>query len=252
MQLYLCIISFIVGICLGSFYNVCIFRYIKGESIVSPSSHCPKCGHVLSWWENIPLISYILLKGHCRKCKEKISLKYFVVELISGIWSLLLMIKYGLSIPYFIYLGFGGIFIILSFIDLDIYILPDELTLTGSIVALMAAPLIGVDFLYSISGAIFGAGMFFLIQKTYKILKNKEGLGTGDIKLMFLLGALLGIEAMPFIIFVGSVVGLIGGILFLKIKGQDTQNPIPFGPFLCFSTMLYILIGKEVMSLYYQ
>lgn len=252
MQLFLYIVTFFVGICLGSFYNVCIYRYIKGESIVFPPSHCPNCGHILSWWENIPLLSYLLLKGRCRKCKETISIRYFIVEFISGMWSFLLMLKYGLSVPYFIFLGFGGVFIILSFIDLEIFILPDELTLTGSIVALMAAPLVGVDFLYSISGAIVGSGMFFLIQKTYKILKDKEGLGTGDIKLMFLFGALLGIEAIPFIIFIGSVTGLIGGILFLKLKRQDSQNPIPFGPFLCFSTMLYILVGKEIMSLYYQ
>ncbi len=244
------VFAFVLGACLGSFYNVCIYRYIAEKSIIKPPSHCPQCGHLLSWWENIPIISYLVLKGRCRKCMKKISLRYPIVELISGLWTIAIAIKYHFSISFFIFLMFGGIFIVLSFIDLEIFILPDELTITGSILGFLSAPLIGVDFKSSILGAVVGSGLFFIIQQGYKLIKGEEGLGTGDIKLLFLIGGLLGVSSVPFIIFVGSIFGLIGGLYYLKTKKQDTQNPIPFGPFLCLATCIYILFGKEIISWY--
>lgn len=249
-SIFFAFISFILGACLGSFYNVCIYRYIAGESIVTPRSHCPKCSHVLSWWENIPIISYLILRGRCLKCGEKISIKYLVVELIAAIWALGIYLKFGFSIQFFIFLLFGGIFIILSFIDLEIFILPDELTLPGSILAFLSAPLIGVSFKLSFWGAVVGGGFFLLIQQGYKLIKGREGLGTGDIKLMFMIGALLGVSAIPFVVFVGSIMGLLGGLYYLKKQNQTTQNPIPFGPFLCLAACLYMLIGKEVILWY--
>ncbi len=249
-QIYLYLVSFVLGTCLGSFYNVCIYRYIEQESIVHPPSHCPNCGHYLKWWENIPILSYIFLRGRCSSCGSSISIRYLVVELLSGIWSVLLVIKYGFSVSYFIFLGIGGIFIILSFIDLEIFILPDILTIPGSILCLLSAPLIGVSIINSLIGALFGSGFFLLIQKGYKFLKGREGLGTGDIKLMFMIGALLGGEAIPFVVFLGSIFGLIGGLIFLRSHSQDTSNPIPFGPFLCASAMVYILIGRDLLNWY--
>ncbi len=100
--IFFSIVSFILGACLGSFYNVCIYRYISGQSIVAPGSHCPKCSHVLSWWENIPIFSYLILKGRCKNCGEKISIRYLIVELISALWSLALYIKFGFSVLFFL------------------------------------------------------------------------------------------------------------------------------------------------------
>jgi len=247
---YIYLFSFVLGICLGSFYNVCIYRYIKEESITSIPSHCPVCGHYLRWWENIPLVSYILLKGKCTKCKSKISIRYFIVELISGVWSLLIVLKFGISFTSLIFLIFGGIFIVLSFIDLKIFILPDILTIPGSILAFLAAPIIGVSTLSSIAGAILGSGFFFCIKRAYRFLRGIEGLGGGDIKLMFMVGALFGTIAVPFVIFIGSIFALIGGFVYLRIQKKDTTNPIPFGPFLCGAAMVYIFIGKELIYWY--
>ncbi len=243
-------ISFILGICLGSFYNVCIYRYINNMSIIRPRSHCPNCKHPLSWWENIPIVSFLILKGRCRVCKKPISIRYPLVELISGIWATLLAIKFGISFKWLIFVFFGGIFIIASFIDLEIFILPDILILPGSLIAIV----LGVFYLYpdwqiSVFGALFGAGMFWVIQVAYKFLRKTEGLGTGDIKLMFLIGALVGYYGVIPAVFLGSVSALLASIFYyMKKSSEGLKTMIPFGPFLCLGAMITILLTKQGSS----
>ena len=127
---------FVLGLVLGSFYNVCIHRYLSGESIVSPSSHCPNCLRRLKWWENLPLASYVLLRGKCRTCGDAISPRYPAVELISGIWLLALYLELGLGAAWAVYLVFGGLLIVLSFVDLESFVLPDVMVLPGAVGAL--------------------------------------------------------------------------------------------------------------------
>ena len=244
--------SLLLGLVLGSFYTVCVHRYITGESIVWPGSHCPACSRPLSWWENIPLVSYLALRGRCRTCRKTIPLRYPAMEATSAIWALALALKYGPTWPWAVYMVFGGIFIVASFIDFELFILPDMLTLPGSVLAFASAVLLlDVDWRSSLLGALLGAGSFLLIQRAYYLLKRIEGLGTGDVKLMLLIGALLGWQALPMAIFLAAFSGLLGSLYFLRKEGaQGMKTAIPFGPFLCLGAMLYIVTGERLMRLF--
>jgi len=243
---------FVLGLVLGSFYNVCIHRYLSGESIVSPGSHCPSCLRRLRWWENLPLVSYILLRGRCSGCGEGISPRYPAVELISGLWLLALYFEFGLGAAWAVYLVFGGLLIVLSFIDLESFVLPDVLVLPGAVGAFACAGLVlEQGWLDSLIGALTGAGAFLLLQKGYKFLKGVEGLGSGDIKLMLLLGALVGWRLLPLMVFLSAVSGLAVSLLYiLRPGGRGMQTAIPFGPFLSLGAMLTILWGPEIWQWY--
>lgn len=251
-QVIFLVLSTLLGLALGSFYNVCIYRYLNSESILFPSSKCPHCSHQLSWWENIPLLSYIILQGHCRNCHTPISFSYPLVEFLSGSWSLILAIKFEASLEWLIYLLFGGLLIVMSFIDLKSFVLPDTMTLPGGAAALFCATFfLGLDWKTSLIGGIAGAGIFWILQKGFKYLRGMEGLGTGDIKLMFLLGALLGWPSLPLTVLTGAVCGLLASLFYLiQNSQQGMQTPIPFGPFLNLGAMFYILFGPQVWQWY--
>lgn len=250
----------IIGLVLGSFYNVCIHRFLTGESIVFPGSKCPKCGHPLSWWENIPLLSFMLLRGRCRSCKRPISWRYPIVEFVSGVWALALAVKCVNTVPvlwpdmvmvWVVYMVCGGIFIIASFIDFDSFILPDILTLPGAVIALGGAwfflrPVYGTPTLVeSLIGAAAGALVFLVLQQLYKKIKGTDGLGTGDIKLMLMIGALLGWKGLPVAVTAGAVVALVASVFYMLRPGSKAmQTMVPFGPFLSLGAMLYILFGS--------
>ena len=236
----------VVGLVLGSFYNVCVHRYLTGESIVFPGSKCPKCGHPLSWWENIPLLSYMMLRGKCRSCKAPISLRYPLVELVSGLWALGLALKFGASAAWCVYMVLGAIFIIASFIDFASYLLPDILTLPGAVLALAGAYFfLHIPLKDSLIGAAVGAGVFWLLQWGFKLLKGYDGLGTGDIKLMLLIGALLGWKGLPVAILAGALCALLASTYYaMKPKKEGERTMVPFGPFLSLGAMLYILFGQ--------
>ncbi len=250
------LIATVLGLILGSFYNVCVHRYVSLESIVRPRSKCPKCGHQLAWWENIPLLSYIILRGRCRSCKETISPRYPAVELISGLWALALALKFGAGPVFAFYMVIGGILIVASFIDFQLYILPDILTLPGAAVAFAGAyfillPALGrPSLLDSIIGALAGAGVFLLLQQLYRRLKGIEGLGTGDIKLMLLLGAMLGWQALPLMVTAAAVAALVASLFYLLKPGSAAlQTMVPFGPFLSFGGMIYVLYGDAAQRM---
>ncbi len=243
---------FLLGLCLGSFYNVCILRYLKEESILWPPSHCPSCGHKLKWWENIPLLSFILLRGKCSHCQKKISLLYPLVELISGIIALGLWWKYGWSLAFFLYLILFGLLIVASFIDLLSFLLPDILTLPGAFLALLFSfwlPQPGVKSAFLGAGA--GFLLFLVIQKGYKWAKGIDGLGGGDVKLMLMLGALTGIKGLLPMIFVSALLALMGSVFFwLKGKVSKGESAIPYGPFLSLATVLYVFTGDKWWDIY--
>lgn len=243
-------LALLLGLLLGSFYNVCVHRYLSGESIVFPGSKCPACGHKLSWWENIPLLSFALLLGKCRACKKPIRWRYPALELLSGLWAFGLALKYGPSAVWALYMLVGGILLVASFIDFDAYILPDFLTLPGAAIALAGAYFIlrpalgGPSLVDSLIGGLAGAGVFLALQRIYRKLKGVEGLGTGDIKLMLMLGALLGWRPLPIAITAGAVSALGASVYYLlKPNAPALQTMVPFGPFLSLGAMLYILFG---------
>ncbi len=246
-------VAAIVGLVMGSFYNVCVYRYVAEIPLSKPRrSFCPSCNHMLSWFENIPLVSYWVLGGRCRHCGERISPRYMIVELTSMLWAALLAFKVGLTLPWLVYMVFGGLFIVGSFIDFEIFILPDRITLGGTLLALVIKGMLGwTAFKAALFGALLGGGGFWLLQQGYRIIRKEEGLGTGDVKLLLCIGALVGPLGLPFTVLSASVVALIASIVYMRLPGsKGMQTRIPFGPFLCLGAMLQILVGREVLAWY--
>ncbi len=245
------LIAALLGLVLGSFYNVCIVRYDSGLSIQRPRSHCPRCGRTLGPLELVPVLSWVLLRGRCKGCGERISLRYPLVELLSGLWALLLAIQFGPSWYWLGHMVLGGMLLVASGIDLDYFILPDRLTLGGFPLALGFAAL-RPDLALSDAawGAVAGAGAFKLIQLGYKALRGVDGLGTGDVKLMLLIGAWLGWQLVPMAVLAGSVAALPVGIVY-TLRAKRTGRPaiVPYGPFLSLGAMVCVLYGRELLAL---
>lgn len=243
--------AFVLGLCLGSFYNVCVHRYLTGQSVVSPGSHCPACGHVLSWWENIPVLSYVLLGAKCRSCRGAIHWRYPALELLSGILALLFAVKFGPSLQWAAYMVFLGIFLVASFIDLDSFILPDVLTWPAAALALSTPLFLPVDWFETLLGSLCGAGIFLLLQQAYLRLRGLDALGTGDIKLMLSLGALVGLTYLPLMILLSALSALLLALVYMRRpSAQGLRTAVPFGPFLCLGAVLTLLWGDTLMDLF--
>jgi leader peptidase (prepilin peptidase)/N-methyltransferase len=254
MDWFSAIVAACLGLVLGSFYNVCIHRYLSGENIVFPASHCPHCEKTLGVLELVPIFSWLALRGRCKGCGEAISIRYPVVEAISGAWALLLALSHGPSIEFLVYMVFGGALIVITFIDLEEYIIPDIIDLPGAVLAFLCAGLLlDVGWVNSLIGAAAGAGIFWLLRFVFFKIKGVEGLGLGDVKLMLMIGALLGWMALPEVILLGSVTALVMGLAqrFFDFGAQeDGRRLIPFGPFLAMGAMIRMLVGDALLIWY--
>jgi leader peptidase (prepilin peptidase)/N-methyltransferase len=249
MGAFLYIFLTFVGAAVGSFLNVLIFRIPEGQSIVLPSSHCPKCGHAIRVHDNIPIISYLILRGKCRDCHEKISLQYPIVEAITAVMSLLLFLKFGLSFKYLFSFIFTCALIVITFIDLRHQIIPDVISLPGiPVFFLLAVFFMDVPIWEALLGILIGGGSLFAIAFLYEIITKREGMGGGDIKLLAMLGAFLGWKSLFFILFVSSLLGAVVGVSAMIIKGQDMKYAVPFGPFLSTAAVAYLFVGAGVMK----
>lgn len=245
-------IGFLFGAIFGSFANVIILRMPLGESVWG-RSRCNKCKSKIAWYNNIPLFSYFFLRGRCSSCKERFSLRYPLIEFIMASLFALVVYQYGLSwltVEYLI-LIFG--LVTAAFIDYDYMILPDELTLGGLAIGLVGAALNPErNFSEALIGVLFGGGILWLVAYVYFVFTGREGLGGGDIKLLAWLGALLGWQAIPFIILSSSIVGSIVGLAVSKKNQSSLKTMIPFGPFLALGAILYILGLKSIGIWYVQ
>lgn len=244
-------LSLVLGLCLGSFYNVCIHRTISGESVANPPrSKCPQCGHFLAWWENIPLLSYALLLGKCRSCRCHISARYPLVEGLSALIALALAITFGPGPKWAAYMAFSGLFIVISFIDLETYTLPLRPMLIGSLAALGLAPtVLGVDLVDSMLGAVVGAGLFWTVNAVYTRVRGVQGMGEGDVYLIFLIGALTGLSMLPPVIIISAATAGIVGFIAARGDGDKRESALPYGPFLCLAAILVILWGDVYTAL---
>jgi leader peptidase (prepilin peptidase)/N-methyltransferase len=242
----------IVGAAIGSFLNVCIYRIAAGKSIVFPSSFCPNCEHPIRLYDNIPVVSYLVLRGRCRDCNEKISLRYPVVELITALLAVLLFREYGLTLQFLPAFLFTCALIIIAFIDLEHRIIPDVITLPGIVLFfLLAVLLMDVPFLDSILGILIGGGCLYLIAAAYRLVKKREGMGGGDIKLLAMIGAFLGWKSLLFVLLASSLSGAIVGGAVMVYKGKDMKYAGPFGPFLSIAAVAYIFFGERVTGFLY-
>jgi leader peptidase (prepilin peptidase)/N-methyltransferase len=244
---------FLFGAAVGSFLNVCIYRLPRNLSIVFPASACPDCGNRIAPYDNIPIVSFLLLRGKCRSCKGRISWKYPAVELINGLLTLSLFLKYYFSPSFFVLFLFCSALVVITFIDLEHQIIPDCISLPGIVVGFAASFLLPwLGWQNSLIGIAAGGGSLLVVAYGYQFLTKKEGMGGGDIKLLAMMGAFLGWRSIPFIIFTSSLIGSVVGISLMLARKKDSQLPIPFGPFLAFGAILFIFFGTELISWYFS
>ena len=245
------VVSIIFGALIGSFLNVCILRLPKEESIVWPGSHCPHCKHPIKFYDNIPIVSYILLKGRCRYCHSPISFQYPLVEGTTALASLILFMKFGPSLSYLFYFLFVAALIVITVIDLYHQIIPDVISLPGIGVGLVASLMIPqITLSNSLMGILLGSGSLFLVSAYYEWLRKKEGMGLGDAKLLAMIGAFLGWKAVILTILIGSLIGSIIGIMVMVLKGKDFKYAIPFGPFLSVGAVIALFYQNEIVLWY--
>jgi len=242
---------FVLGAVIGSFLNVCIVRLPRGESLIRPSSHCPHCNESIKFYDNIPIISYMILRGKCRYCKNRISAQYPVVEALTGLMAIALFMKYGPTVQFLLLFLFSSALLIITFIDLSHQIIPDVISIPGIPCGIGASLLIPtVSWQDSLLGILVGGGLLLFIAVGYKWITDREGMGGGDIKLLAMMGAWLGWKAIPFIILASSLIGiLIGGGSGLLLK-KSLRAKIPFGPFLAIASLIYIFFGPEIIRWY--
>ena len=240
----------------GSFANVCINRLPKEQGVVSGRSHCPKCKKQIFWYDNIPLISYLLLGGKCRKCKKKISIQYIFVELISIFSFFSIYYLYGITLTTLLLMILSLSFIIIFFIDLKHFIIPNLITFPMMALGFIKSfdpnlNSIFPNYILSILGGLFGYGIIWSITFFYKQIKKKEGMGLGDAKLLSVIGFWFGLKAIPFVIFLSSTIALISVIPDLIKKSKKMSSKIPFGPFIILGALVYLIFEKKIDSLFY-
>lgn len=249
--LTLSLFAFLLGAVVGSFLNVCICRMPRDESVVTPPSHCPLCNYRIRWYDNIPLISYLLLRGKCRGCGAHISLQYPLVELLNGLLTLALFLRFGPSLTFLALFLFCSALVAITFIDLEHQIIPDEISLPGIVLGfLFSFFLPWQTWLNSLLGILLGGGCLLLVAYGYQWLTGKDGMGGGDIKLLAMMGAFLGWKSVLFIVFASSLVGSVAGIAMMLIQKKDSKLAIPFGPYLAFGAVLYIFYGRQLINWY--
>ncbi len=235
------VFAFIFGAAVGSFLNVCIYRLPEKMSIIKPLSCCPHCKKPISFYDNIPIVSFFILKGKCRDCGGKISWRYPLVELITGILALLLFLKFGLSLKFLAAFVFTAALIVVTFIDLDHQIIPDIITLPGIPIFLLAGIFImKVPWLEAVIGVLIGGGVLFAIAFVYEAITKREGMGGGDIKLLGMIGGFFGWKSLVFILLFSSFAGAVVGVAAMLINKQDMKYAVPFGPFLAAAAVAYI------------
>jgi leader peptidase (prepilin peptidase)/N-methyltransferase len=245
------IISTIFGALMGSFLNVCILRLPQEESIITPGSHCPQCKKPIKFYDNIPLVSYLLLRGRCRYCHSPISIQYPLVEGITALSSLILFLKFGPTLSYLFYFSFVSALIVITLIDLYHQIIPDVISLPGIGVGILASLFIPqITLLNSLIGILLGGGSLFLVATIYQWLFKREGMGGGDVKLLAMIGAFLGWKAVILTILLGSLLGSISGIIIMVSKGKDFKYAIPFGPFLSLGAVIALFYGENIIRWY--
>jgi len=242
---------FFMGCCLGSFLNVCIYRLPRRLSIAFPRSFCPHCQAPIRAYDNIPLLSYLLLGGRCRMCRTGISWRYPLVEALTGGVALGLFIKFGPSFLFFSTLAFAAALIVITFIDLDHRIIPDVISLPGIAVGFLLAVFGSVVTIKeSLIGIAVGGGSLYLVAFSYQLLTKREGMGGGDVKLLAMIGAWLGWKAILFTLFFASLSGTFIGGGAMLIQKEGRHYAIPFGPFLAFSALAYIFFGSQMINWY--
>ena len=250
---------FFSGLCVGSFLNVCIWRIPRDESVAWPGSHCPACNHAIAPWDNIPLLSWLILNGKCRHCKVPISPRYFLVELLTGTLFAVLWLLHGWTLLTPLYIFFTSALILGTFVDFDHLILPDRVTIGGMI----AGPVLSFAFpslhgqadrlpalLHSLGGLALGFGILWLVSTVGRFVLKREAMGFGDVKLLGAIGACLGWQSVLFTIFFSSLSGTLVGLALIAAGKKELQSRIPYGPHIALAAVLWMLCGPACIDSY--
>lgn len=250
-SIILYIFVFLLGSIVGSFMNVCIYRMPRKLSIVLPSSRCPSCNTPIKPWDNIPIVSYFFLGGRCRVCKSKISLIYPLVEFLNAVLYVFILWRFGFAWHTPLYFIFCSTLVVISFIDLEFQIIPDKITLPGIPIGIIVGSFLLPDpfmrytilgLKASLLGFVIGGGVYYALA-----LVSRGGMGGGDIKMMAMVGALMGWKAVLLISFIGSFIGGLVGIFLMIFKGKGRKTKIPFGPFLALGSLITLFYGEEIL-----
>lgn len=269
---YIAAVVFIFGLIFGSFLNVCISRLPAGKSIVHPGSSCPKCGKPIKVYDNIPVLSYLVLLGKCRNCKARISPVYPAVELLTGALFLLCYLEFGNAVLTVKWAAFSAILVVLIFTDWHARILPDKVNFTGLAFALaisffvrpedgtaswIAARLFDfpppapvISFADALIGAAVGGGLLWIVGEGYFRLRGREGMGFGDVKMMLMAGAFLGLRRTILTILAGSILGALLGAIFIIASRKGSNYELPFGTFLGAAALLVVFFGSPIVAWY--
>lgn len=265
-------ITFIFGLLIGSFLNVCIMRLPRGRSIVTPGSHCPRCRESIKFYDNIPVISFLLLRARCRTCGEPISWRYPIVELMNGLLYVWIVNEFWIGGEALLLMAFCSSLIVITFIDYDHQIIPDVISLPGILIGITMAPFfmsalseplpfnlgrfvphawpLLISFLNSVIGMLCGALPLLSIGWLWEKLRHIEAMGGGDIKLMAMVGSFLGWKGALLTIMLGALIGSVVGIMLIVLKRHQVDKVIPFGPFLAIGAVLTVFYGQDIIGWY--
>lgn len=245
------ILLLLLGLIFGSFFNVLIYRLPRQESVVWPGSRCPHCRHPLSVSDNLPLVSFLLLRGSCRYCQAPISYQYPLVEGMTSLATVLIGWTFGLSWAFFQAWLFLSALLVVSVIDLSHQIIPNVITYPGIVIGFVLSWLTGAPGWYSsLIGLLLGGGLLWLVAQGYELLARKEGMGGGDIKLLAMIGAFLGWPGVLVTLLSGSLIGTLVGLGLILIWKKDRTYAIPFGPFLSLGAVIYLFFGPALLNWY--
>jgi leader peptidase (prepilin peptidase)/N-methyltransferase len=239
-----------LGLLVGSFLNVCIHRVPLRTSIVHPGSRCPSCGYELQWFDNVPVVSYVLLGGRCRRCAARISLRYPVVELITMGVFVLHAAVFGLDLLLIPRLLFACAMIVLFGIDLEHHLLPNVITLPGIVIGFLFSLFLPPGALSSAIGLVVGGGVLWVIGEAYYRYAGQEGMGGGDVKMLAMIGAFLGWKLVLVTLVLSSIVGAIVGLLVIVVKRGGLKYALPYGTFLALAGLVASLFGDRIVDWY--
>lgn len=243
----------LVGLVVGSYLNVVIHRLPRGESTITPRSHCPWCGHLVRLEDNIPLLSWIRLHGRCRDCDGPISPRYPLVEATTGMLFSLCVLRFGTTPSAVVAALFCALCLALGMIDADHYLLPNKITYPGIVLGLLLSPVASwTDLRSSLLGALAGAGTLSLLIGVWYVFRKSQGMGWGDPKMLAMVGAFLGLESTVLTLFLASLIGSLVGAVLLSSRRADLQSRLPFGVYLAVGAIIALFFGPGWIDWYFR
>jgi leader peptidase (prepilin peptidase) / N-methyltransferase len=240
----------LLGLAVGSFLNVCIYRLPIRQSLASPPSRCPQCGSPLRWYDNIPVLSYVMLGGRCRRCRRRVSIRYPIVELLTMALFVLHYFVFDWTPLLAVRLLFACALVVLFAIDLEHQILPDVITLPGIVIGLLASLALPPGILWALAGAVAGGGVLFVIAEAWSRLRNVEAMGFGDVKMLAMVGAFLGLEQVILTFVLSSFLGGISGAVLIVSGRGSMASKVPFGTFIAVAALIASLWGERIVTWY--